>query len=185
MAQAPVAMMMLAVRTGGSPDSLAAPVRAVIQALDPSQPVYHVKRLDTLVGESMLPQRASADLMALFSGLALVLAVIGIYGVVAYGVSQQTREFGVRMALGATPRSLLRGVLRQAALMVGAGVALGIAGALAAARLLGSVLHGVSSTDPVTYAGAAVLLVGTGVAACLVPAWRASTTRPVAALRME
>ena len=137
------------------------------------------------VAEQLLDTGIRIRGLALFSGLALVLAVIGIYGVVAYGVSQQTREFGVRLALGATPRSLLRDVLRHAGLMVGAGVALGIVGALGVSRFLGSVLHGVGATDPVTYAGAAMLLLATGIAACVIPAWRASTTRPAVALRME
>ena len=185
MAQAAPAMMMLAIRTSARPDDVAAPARAAILAIDPAQPVYHVRPLEALLGDSMLPQRAAADLMMLFSALALALAAIGIYGVVAYGVSQQTREFGVRLALGATPRDLLSGVLRRAGLMIAVGIALGVGGALGLSRLMGSLLYGVTPTDPVTYAGAAALLLATGLAACTVPAWRASTTRPVAALRME
>ena len=105
-------------------------MRAEIHAIDPAQPVYHIKTLDRLVGDSMLPRSTSAALMMLFSALALLLAAVGVYGVVAYGVSQQTREFGLRIALGATPRDLLTLVLRRGLVMVGAGIALGVAGAL-------------------------------------------------------
>ena len=185
LAQAPNAMMMLAARTAARAADLTAPMRAAIQAIDPSQPVYHVKTLETLVEESTLASRVSANLMTLFSGLALILAAIGIYGVVAYGVSQQTREFGVRIALGATPRDLLGLVLRGGGLMVGAGIALGIAGALAVSQLLVRILYRVSATDPLTYLTVAALLALTGLAACAVPAWRASTTKAAGALRSE
>jgi putative ABC transport system permease protein len=184
-AQAAPAMMMLAIRTAGEPTDLAGATRTAVQAIDPAQPVYHVKALDTLVGESILPQRVSADVMTLFSALALLLAAIGIYGVVAYGVSQQTREFGVRLALGATPRDLLRTVLGTAGLTIATGIALGIAGALAVSRLLGRALYGVSATDPIIYLTAAGLLMVTGLAACTLPAWRASQTRPMIALKAD
>jgi putative ABC transport system permease protein len=114
-----------------------------------------------------------------------VLAAIGIYGVVSYGVSQQTREFGVRMALGATPADVLRQVLRNGGLLVGAGVGLGLAAALGASRLLGSVLVGISAADPLTYLGVAAILTATGLIACVIPARRASATVAVNALRAE
>jgi ABC-type antimicrobial peptide transport system permease subunit len=123
--------------------------------------------------------------MTLFSALALALAAVGVYGVVAYGVSQQRREFALRMALGATRRDVLALVLRNGVRLVGAGVALGAAGALAAARLMGSVLYGVGPGDPTTYATVVALLTLTGVAAACVPAWRASRVEPVAALRVD
>jgi predicted permease len=185
LAQAPAALMMLAARSAARAEDLTGPIRAAIHDVDAAQPVYHVKTLDTLVGESMLPSRVMANLVTLFSVLALVLAAIGVYGVVAYGVSQQAREFGVRMALGAAPRDVLGLVLRGGAWMVGAGITLGLAGALGVSRLMGSVLYGVSPTDPATYLGAAALLGLIGLAACTVPAWRASTTRPLNALRVE
>jgi putative ABC transport system permease protein len=185
MSQAPAAMMMIAVRTAGRAEDLTGPIRGVIGAIDATQPVYHVKTLEALVEESTLASRASANTVALFGVLALLLAGIGIYGVVAYGVSQQTREFGVRIALGATPRDLLRLVLGSGSLMVGAGIALGMAGALGVSRLMSSVLYGVSPTDPVTYAGVIAVLALTGLAACLAPAWRAARTRAATALRSE
>jgi ABC-type antimicrobial peptide transport system permease subunit len=144
-----------------------------------------VKTLERLVGDSMLPQSTSAGMMTLMGALALALAAIGVYGVVAYGVSQQTREFGVRLALGATPRDLLRLVFRSGILMVGAGVGLGLAGAFGLSRLMAGALHGVSASDPLTYLGVASVLGLTGLVACSIPAWRAATTQPLSALRSD
>lgn len=185
MSQAPSATMMLAARALTRPEDLTAAIRAAIRELDPAQPVYHVKTLETLVGDSALPSQVSANLMALFSALALALAAIGIYGVVAYGVSQQAREFGVRMALGATRSDVLRLVLRSGGRMVGVGIGIGMAGATVLSRLIQGALVGVSPTDPLTYATVAAVLAATGLAACTVPALRASGARPVNALRMD
>ncbi|HLG56234.1 MAG TPA: ABC transporter permease [Vicinamibacterales bacterium] len=185
MAQAPQAMMMLAIRSDTRPEDLSRTVRAEIQAIDPAQPVYHVKTLEALVDESMLVRSTSAAVMTLFSALALVLAAVGIYGVVAYGVSQQRREFGVRLALGATPRDLLRLVFRNGMLMVGAGMVFGVAGALSLSRLMATALFGVSPADPLTYSSVLGLIAVTSLIACGVPAWRASTTQPAGALRSD
>ena len=185
MSQAAPAMMMLAARTSARPEDLTAPIRDAIRAIDPTQPVYHVKTMDTLVAESMELQRVSAAMVTLFSAVALMLAAIGIYGVVSYGVIQQTREFGVRMALGATPRDVLRQVLRSGGTLVAVGVVIGIAGAVGVSGLLRGALFGVSPMDPLTYAGVAVVLGVAGVIACMVPAWRASGTNPLNALRAE
>ena len=185
MAQAPVAMMMLAIRSETRPEDLSRAVRAEIQAIDPALPVYHVKTLEALVDDSMLTRSTSVAMMTLFSALALVLAAVGIYGVVAYGVSQQRREFGVRLALGATPRDLRRLVLRSGMLMVGAGMVFGMAGALSLSRLMANALYGVSPADPLTYSSVVGLLAVTSLIACGVPAWRASTTQPAGALRSD
>jgi putative ABC transport system permease protein len=185
MSQVSSPMMMLAARTSLRPEELTASIRDAVRAIDPAQPIYHVKTLATLVGDSMGAQRLSAGMVTLFSGLALVLAAIGIYGVVSYGVSQQTREFGVRLALGATPADVLRQVLRGGGLMVGLGVGLGLAAALGASRLLAGVLVGISATDPLTYLGVAATLTATGLIACVIPARRASATIAVNALRAE
>jgi len=185
MSQAAPAIMMLAARTSARPEDLTASIRDAIRAIDPAQSVYYVKTLDTLVAESMELQRISAAMVTLFSAVALMLAAIGIYGVVSYGVSQQTREFGVRMALGATPRDVLRQVLRSGGTLVGVGVVIGIAGAAGVSGLLRGALFGVSPMDPLTYAGVAVVLGLAGVIACMVPAWRASGTNPLNALRAE
>jgi putative ABC transport system permease protein len=185
MAQAPVAMMMLAIRSETRPEDLIRAVRAEIQAIDRAQPVYHVKTLETLVDESMLPRSTSAAMTTLFSALALVLAAVGIFGVVAYGVSQQRREFAVRLALGATPSDLQRLVLRSGMLMVGAGMVFGMAGALSLSRLMANALYGVSPADPLTYSSVVGLIAVTSLIACGVPAWRASTTQPAGALRSD
>jgi predicted permease len=185
LAQAPPAMMMLAARTILRPQELTASIRAAVLAIDSAQPIYHVKPLETLVGESTIPTQTAAELVALFSALALMLAAIGIYGVVAYSVSQQMREFSLRMALGASPQVVMRQVLRHGAALVGTGIALGMTAALALPRLLGGVLVGVSPADPTVYAGVAVLLAITGLAACAAPALRASRTQPMLALRAD
>ena len=144
-----------------------------------------MKTLADLVGEANLPQSASAALMLVLGALALALSALGVYGVVAYGVSQQTREFGVRLALGASPRDLAILVLRNGLLMIGAGVALGLAGALAVSRLLASALYGVSPSDPLTYLSVTGLIALTGLIACGLPALRAAGTTPLQALRAE
>jgi putative ABC transport system permease protein len=185
LAQEPVAMMMLAIRSDTRPEDLSRTVRAEIQQIDSALPVYHVKMLETLVDDSMLNHSASTAVMTLFSALALVLAAIGIYGVVAYGVSQQRREFCVRLALGATARDLRQMVLRRGLLMVAVGMLFGTVGALGLSRLMANLLYGVSPTDPLTYSSVVSLLVVTGLIACGVPAWRASTTQPAGALRSD
>lgn len=185
MTQATPSMMMLAARTPARPEDLTGPIRAAVQAVDAAQPVYHVKTLDMLVGDSLGPQRMSAATVSLFSALALVLSAIGIYGVVSYSVSLQTREFGVRMALGATPRDVLARVLRNGGALIGSGVGIGIVAALGVSRLLGAVLVGITATDPLTYVSVTIVLTVTGLLACALPAWRASATRPISALRAE
>jgi putative ABC transport system permease protein len=184
-AQAPRAMMMLAARVNGDPVALAPAVRKAIQAIDPTQPVFHVKTLDALVSESLAAQTAAASLVALFSALALVLATIGTYGVVSYAVSQQTREFGVRMAFGATPGHVVRLVMRQGFLLVVVGVGLGLAGAAAVTRLLAGALYGIGPGDPLAFTGVGAVLLIVGLGACAVPAIRATRIEPVRALRME
>lgn len=185
LSQAPAPMMMLAVRTPLRAADLTAPLRKVVGDIDPAQPVFHVKTLDTLVDESLAPQRMSAALVMLFGALALLLAAVGIYGVVSYGVSRQTREFGVRLALGATPRDLLRQVLRGGGLLIALGVMIGAAAAAGTSQLLTRLLFGVSAIDPLTYAGAALVLGAVGVVACVIPARRASATTAIDALRAE
>jgi putative ABC transport system permease protein len=177
--------MMLAIRSDTRPQDLIRAVRAEIQAIDPAQPVYQVKTLEGLMDDSLLVHSASMAVMTLFSALALVLAAVGIYGVVAYGVNQQRSEFAVRLALGATPGDLRRLVLRSGLLTVAAGIVLGLAGALSLSRLMANALYGVSPADPLTYSSVVGLIVVTSLIACGVPAWRASTTPPAGALRSD
>jgi putative ABC transport system permease protein len=184
-AQAPEPMMMLAARTEGEPEVLTGEVRAAIRAIDPAQPVYHVKTLERLVADSLLAQTSSAALMTLFSALTLLLAAVGIYGVISYAVGQQTREFGVRVALGARPGDLLALVVCNGLALVITGVLLGAAGALGVSRLIASALYGVTPVDLPTYAAVITLLVIVGTAACSIPAWRASRIEPMQALRVD
>jgi predicted permease len=184
-AQEPVEMMMLAARFHGDADQVSKAIRAQIAAIDPGQPVFHVKTLEQLVDDSLIPATASAAMMSLFSLLAVILAAVGIYGVVAYAVGQQTREIGVRIALGARPGDVATLVLRSGLAPVLAGILLGIGGALAASRLIGNALYGVAPMDPPTYVVCGVVLIAVGALACAVPAWRASRVEPMHALRIE
>jgi putative ABC transport system permease protein len=183
--QAPAAMMMLAARVDGDPNALVAATRAQIQAIDPAQPVYHVKALSRLVADSLMPQTSAAAMVTLFSAVALLLAAVGIYGVLSYAVSQQTREFGVRMALGAQRGDVLRLVVGRGLALVLGGLALGVTAAFGVTRLMTGLLYGVGASDPATYAAVIAILFFVGCAACAVPAWRATRVEPVVALRNE
>jgi putative ABC transport system permease protein len=183
LAQSPTAMMMLAARTGGDPDAYSAAIRAEILAVDPTQPVYHVKPMMRLLDDSLGASSFSASLMGLFSTLALVLAAIGIYGVMSYAVNQQRREFGVRLALGARPRDLLMLVLRRGLLLVATGVAIGTVCAYGVGRALANILYEIGPADPITFLTVTTALALVGLAACCVPAFRASRIEPVSVLR--
>jgi putative ABC transport system permease protein len=183
-AQSPVDMMMLAARIQGEPDLLSKAIRAQIAVLDPGQPVFHVKTLERLVGDSLILPNASAAMMSLFSVLAVMLAAVGIYGVVAYAVGQQTREIGVRIALGARPGDVAALVLRSGLAPVIFGV-LGVAGAVGASSLIANALYGVTPMDPPTYLVAGIVLVAMGALACAVPVWCASRVQPMEALKID
>jgi ABC-type antimicrobial peptide transport system permease subunit len=179
-------MMMLAVRVDGAPpEDLVAPVRAAIMEVDPLQPVYHVKPMTRLMADSLIPRSMAATVVGAFSVVALILSVVGVYGVVSYAVTQQMTEFGIRVAIGATPRELMGMVMRRSALIMLCGVVIGAAAAMAASGVLQSLLYGVSGLDPATYAASVLVLMTIGLAACVLPAWRASSAEPVAALRAE
>jgi putative ABC transport system permease protein len=172
-------------RTTGDPLGLSAAIRNEMRLLDPSLPVRNLRSMEQLVSRSIAPQRFNLSLLSLFSGLGLVLAAVGIYGVMAYSVSQRTHEIGVRMALGAQARDVLKLVVKQGIALTLMGVALGSIASLALTRLIKNLLFGVSATDPVTLAGVAVLLSGVAVLACYIPARRATKVDPLIALRYE
>jgi putative ABC transport system permease protein len=173
------------VRTAGPAARHEADVRAVIARLDRDVPVYSVRTLAALVADSIARQRFAMILFAVFSGVALLLAAVGIYGVMAYFVSQRTGEIGLRMALGARTRDLLGLVMFQGGRLIALGVLAGVAGALLLTRFLDRLMFGISTTDPLTMIATVVLLAATAVAACLLPARRAIKVPPMTALRAE
>jgi ABC-type antimicrobial peptide transport system permease subunit len=171
------------VRSRGAAGQLAEPVRRAVQSLDPDLPVFQVAAMTDVVSDQVAVNRASARVLTGFGALALLLAAIGIYGVMAAAVSARSREIGVRVALGA-PRSHVIGiVLARSVAMAAVGIAAGIAGALASARLLDSLLYGVSATDPVTIAGVAAVLLAATVLASYVPVRRALAVDPAKVLQ--
>jgi putative ABC transport system permease protein len=176
----------LVVRAAGTePLALAAAVRATIRSVDPNQPISSVRTMDDVVSEASARRRFSALLLGVFAAAALILAAVGVYGVVACSVEQRTREIGIRMALGARRRQVFGLVVGQAARLALLGVALGLAGSLALTRLLGSLLFGVTPTDPLTFVLTALVLPTCAVVACLVPARRATRLDPMVALRCD
>src|SRR5438067_2524382 len=177
--------MGLVIRTAGDPAPFAATLRREVQALDKDQPVYNVRTMDDVVANSLGTRRVSMQLFAVFAGAALLLAAIGIYGVIAYTVVQRTREIGIRMALGAQKIDMLTMILRQSFAVIGIGLVAGILGALAVTRLMSSLLYGVSSSDLSIYAVVTIVLSGAGLVATYFPARRAMTVDPMVALRTE
>ncbi len=177
--------MALAVRANGDARAMAGAVRRAIQAFDPEQPVTDVATMQEILEQEVAQRRLQMTLLAAFAGLAMVLAAVGLYGVLAYLVGRQTSEIGVRMALGATPGTLLRGVVAQGLRMGAAGVAVGAVGALALSRLLAGFLYGTKPNDPATYAGVAAVLLATAALASYFPARRAMKVDPITALREE
>ncbi|HUI40358.1 MAG TPA: ABC transporter permease [Terriglobia bacterium] len=177
--------MYLVVRSASDPASLLPAIRAAVAAVDKNQPIFGVQTLKQLVSDSVSTRRVTLILLGLFSALALVLAAIGIYGVMAYSVARRTHEIGIRVAVGAQHKDVLRLVLGEGARLTLWGLALGLTTALALTRLLSSLLFAVSASDPLTYAAVALLLVLVALIACYVPARRALRVDPIVALRYE
>ena len=177
--------MTWAVRTKAPPYSLNAAIQGELRAASGGLPVAHVRTMDQIVIESTARNEFNMTLLSIFAGIALLLAAIGIYGLMAYTVQQRTQEIGIRMALGAKPSDVLRMVLRHGLLLCIVGIAAGISGAFAVIRLMKSLIFGVSPTDPVTFVGVAVLLAAVAFTACWIPARRASRVDPMVALRHE
>ena len=175
----------LLVRTRGVADAHVNAIRAAIARADPHLPVRTVQTLETVAREATARYRFRAVLVVLFAGLALVLALGGLFGVLAYAVQQRQREFGLRLALGAAPAHVLHLVMREAGVVVAIGIAIGLAGAAAAGQSLSAFLFGVRPHDPLTFAGVAVVMALTAAAAAGVPAWRATRVDPATAFRDE
>jgi putative ABC transport system permease protein len=184
--QAPQPFLALVVRaepavTAGLTNS----VREAVLQIDPNQPLYNVKTMEELLSDSVARRRFNMTLLGVFAAIALALAAVGVFGVMSYSVTRRTHEIGIRVALGAQRRDVLRLVVGQGMALVGAGVALGLACALALSRLIAGLLYGVSASDPVIYAGVALLLSAVALLACYLPARRATKVDPMVALRYE
>jgi putative ABC transport system permease protein len=177
--------MVVVARTNGDPSSLGPSITAAVRELDPGVPAYGVKPLEQVVAISTAPERFQTTLLAAFAAVALLLAITGVYAVMWYGVAQRRHEIGVRVALGARPRDIVRLVVGQGVGLALVGVAIGVAGALALGQVVASQLFGTSATNPpMLVAGAVVLLVVTALASFL-PARKAAGTDPLLALRSE
>ncbi|MDT5296556.1 MAG: putative transport system permease protein, partial [Acidobacteriota bacterium] len=177
--------LFIVARTEGDPSSLAPAVRGAIMSVDRDLPVYRVTTMERMVADSLAQRRFSMFLFGVFAALALVLAVVGLYGVMSYAVAQRTHEIGLRMALGAQGRDVLRMIIGQGMTLVAVGLGLGLLGALMLTRVMSSLLYGVSATDPLTYAGIALLLAAVAFLASYIPARRATKVDPMVALRYE
>jgi ABC-type antimicrobial peptide transport system permease subunit len=183
--QSPQPVATLIARTASGPARLGAAMRAAVQAVDSTQPVSQVRLLADMINSSLAPRRFVVTVLGVFAGLALLMAVIGLYGVISYAVTQRTQEMGVRMALGAEPAEILRLVLSQGVRLACAGAAIGLVVSLIASRLLRNQLFHVSSFDPLTFTLVAAVLIGAALAASYIPARRATRVDPLVALRHE
>lgn len=172
-------------RTSGAPLGIANGVRQAVEKLDSTAVVYEVSSLQDIVSRSISTQRLTMLLLSVFAALALTLSAVGIYGVISYVAGQRIHEIGVRMALGASPEDVLRMVLGEGMRTTLIGVGFGIAAALGLTRLITKMIYGVGATDPITFAGVAILLIGVALLACYVPARRAMRVDPIVALRYE
>jgi predicted permease len=176
-------VMSVVLKTIPDPQSLVPTLRAAVREIDPEQPIAEVLTMEQWIGRSLQTRRAPMALLAIFGAVALVLSAIGIYGVLAFGVAQRVREFGIRQALGADRASILALVLKQGLATAGAGVAIGLAMAVALTRYLQTLLFGVTAHDAVVFTGVTAVLFGVAMAACYIPALRATRVDPMIALR--
>ena len=183
--QAPPPFGTFVVRAASDPSRLAAAIREAVRSVDAAQPVSEVRLLSDMVASSLAPRRFVVTVLGVFAGMALLMAVIGLYGVISYAVTQRTQELGVRMALGAQPREILRLVLGQGVRLAGTGAAVGLAASLVFSRLLRNQLFHVSAFDPLTFALMALVLVAAALLASYIPARRATRVDPMVALRYE
>jgi putative ABC transport system permease protein len=185
LAQDPSRMVHLTVRSKGDPNQLTAGIRHAVEASDPNQPVTDVRSMDGYLEIAVAQRRLNMSLLAFFATVAGVLAAIGIYGVMGYAVEQRSHEIGIRMALGARPDDVVRMIIRDGMKLALLGLAMGLIGSLIAMKYLESQLYGIKARDPITFAGVAVALGLVALAACYIPARRATKVDPLSALRYE
>jgi putative ABC transport system permease protein len=184
-AQAPTRGVTVAIRTSGDPMALAVQARQALRGVDPELPLSNLRTMDDRVSENLAQPRVSVLLLSVFAGVALALAAVGIYGVIAYAVAQRTREIGIRLALGASTGDVQKLVVRQGMTPVLIGVVVGVAGALLLTRVMASLLFGVSASDPLTFGSVALFLTAIALLASYLPARRATRVQPVIALRQD
>jgi ABC-type antimicrobial peptide transport system permease subunit len=177
--------MNLVVKTEGDPMTLVAPIRAEVRALDPALPIANVRTMDDVVAASMSQPRLAGSVLMLFAAVALLLAAVGLYGVLAYVVSERRHEIGIRMAVGADAGVVRRSVLRQGLVLAGVGVAIGAVVSLGLGRLIRGLLHGVSPHDPATFGLVPAVLMAVALVASWIPAHRATRVDPIVALKSE
>ncbi len=184
-AQVSYSNMFVVVRAAKDPMSLASAVRGAVRAVDKDQPAFKVLTMDQMLSDSLAQRRLSVTLLGVFAVVAMVLAAVGLYGVISYSVTQRTNEIGIRIALGAPRRDIFKMVVGQGMVLTLVGIGLGVGGALALTRVMSSLLFGVTPTDPVTFAIIPLILTAVALAACFVPARRATRVDPMVALRYE
>jgi putative ABC transport system permease protein len=183
--EAPVDSAFITVRSSRPEGTIVSDIRAAVRSIDPSLAIADIHAMGDLVIQATARRRFQTTLLAVFAGITMLLAVMGVYGLLAYSVKQRSEEIGIRMALGSSKIRIVRLFLREGLGLLGVGLLIGLAGALALTRLLGSFLYGVPALDPITYVAAAVLLCVGAFAACLIPSYRASAIDPMRALRHQ
>jgi putative ABC transport system permease protein len=175
----------LVVRTANDPMAVAAAIQRQVALADPEQPLGNIQSMEQVVLQSISRRSFSAVLLVIFSAIGLVLAALGLYGIVSYSVAQRTQEIGVRMALGAEPSGVFRMIVLQGMMVTGIGLVAGVMAAAAATRLMSSFLYGIGAADPLSYGVGCGSLLVVSAAACFVPAYRATKIDPIRALRYE
>lgn len=183
--QLPFTGMTVIIKATGDPNQLIASAREQVRQVDPDQPIYNIRTMDQIRAESVAGERLNLTLFSIFAGIALLLAIVGIYGVMSYTVTQRTHEIGIRMAIGAQQRDVFKMIMGQGMMLALIGIAVGLVGAFALTRLMATMLFGVTATDPATFAAIAILLTIVALLACYLPGRRATKVDPVVSLRYE
>jgi putative ABC transport system permease protein len=184
-AQSPSSGMTVVIKGASDPNLLMASVRQQLKAVDPDQPLYNIRTMNDIRAESTAPERLNLTLLTIFASIALVLAIVGIYGVMSYSVTQRTHEIGIRMAIGAQPRDVFKLIIGQGMILTLLGIVFGLVGAFGLTRLMTAMLFGIEPTDPATFAVLALLLGAIALLACYLPSRRATKVDPVISLRYE